>query len=212
MGDYEDEREFRGRFQAAVRRALFFLPDPPLLFVSAKTGFRTDEMLSAAAAVHARAGAAIPTARLNRALHDLLAKRPPRPRTGKLFKCYYATQVARRPLRFRLFCNTDEPLEDGYVRYLAKGLHDAFDLAGVPLFLELVGKPKQANRGFYAPQGAAPGDLPSPSAKAGVTRSGAKTRSPRGGTKGSPAKRWGTKLGGPRAGKAGPTRSRRKAR
>ena len=208
MGDYEDEREFRGRFQAAVRRALFFLPDPPLLFVSAKTGFRTDELLSAAAAVHARAGAVIPTARLNRALHDLLAKRPPRPRSGKLFKCYYATQVARRPIRFRLFCNTDEPLEDGYVRYLAKGLHDAFDLAGVPLFLELVGKPKQANRGFYAPQGAAPGDLPSPSAKAGSPKPGTKSRGP----KPSSSKRWGTRLGGPRAGKAGPTRNRRKAR
>jgi GTP-binding protein len=233
MGDFEDEREFRGRFQGAVRRALFFLPDPPLLFVSAKTGFRTTEMLTVAAAVYTRAGIPIPTARLNRALHDLLAKRPPRPRSGKLFKCYYATQVARRPIRFRLFCNTDEPLEDGYIRYLAKGLHDAFDLSGVPLFLELVGKPKQVHRGFFAPQGAAPGDLPSSGeapAASGRPRSGGKSRP---GSKSRPAskpraegksrgaaspgakplaKRWGGKPGGPRPGKAGPTRPRGKSR
>ena len=115
--------------------------------------------------------------------------------------------MSRRPIRFRLFCNTDEPLEDGYTRYLAKGLHDAFDLAGVPLFLELVGKPKQANRGFYAPQGSAPGDLPSSGGKSRATKSGPRKSS------GKPSgKRWGGKPGGPRPGKAGPTRPRRKGR
>ena len=206
LGEHEDERGFRRAFQQAVRRALFFLPDPPLVFVSAKTGLRTDDLLAAAAGVHARAGASIPTGRLNRALQDLLSRRPPRPRSGKLFKCYYATQVSRRPIRFRLFCNTDEPLDDGYVRYLSTGLHDAFDLAGVPLFLELVGKPKQANRGFYAPQGAAPGDLPSSEGKPRAGRPGGHKPKAAGG------KRWGTKLGGPRAGKSGPTRPRRKGR
>ena len=215
VGEHEDERAFRGAFQKAVRRALFFLPDPPLVFVSAKTGLRAGELLAAAAGVHARAGATIPTGRLNRALQDLLTRRPPRPRSGKLFKCYYATQVSRRPIRFRLFCNTDEPLEDGYVRYLGKGLHDAFDLAGVPLFLELVGKPKQANRGFFAPQGSAPGDLPSRTAAPRAPKARGAKGKPASGGKGKPAagaKRWATKVGGPRAGKAGPTRPRRKGR
>lgn len=215
VGEHEDERAFRGAFQKAVRRALFFLPDPPLVFVSAKTGLRAGELLAAAAGVHARAGATIPTGRLNRALQDLLTRRPPRPRSGKLFKCYYATQVSRRPIRFRLFCNTDEPLEDGYVRYLGKGLHDAFDLAGVPLFLELVGKPKQANRGFFAPQGSAPGDLPSRAAAPRAPKARGVKGKPASGGKGKPAaggKRWATKVGGPRAGKAGPTRPRRKGR
>ncbi len=244
LGEHEDERAFRRAFQQAVRRALFFLPEPPMIFVSAKTGLHTDDLLAAAAGVHKRAGAVIPTGKLNRALGELLTRRPPRPRSGKLFKCYYATQVSRRPIRFRLFCNTDEPLEDGYMRFLSKGLHEAFELSGVPLFLELVGKPKQTNRAFFAPQGSIPGDLPSSEGNEGRSSSRASGGAPGAGSRGgkssrggkptrsaqparagkssrggkpargksSGPKRWQSKAGGPRPGKAGPTRNRGKSR
>jgi GTP-binding protein len=143
---YEDEEEFRAKFRAAVRRELFFLPEPPLLFVSAKTGLRAEDMLDAAEGVFRRAGTAIPTGRINRVLQDLMTKRPPRMVSGKRFKCYYVTQVSKRPIRFRLFANSEERLEDAYQRYLVKGVHEEFDLAGVPVFLDIVGKPKQAGR------------------------------------------------------------------
>ena len=48
--------------------------------------------------------------------------------------------------RSRLFANSEERLEDAYQRYLVKGVHEEFDLAGVPVFLDIVGKPKQAGR------------------------------------------------------------------
>jgi GTP-binding protein len=143
---FEDEEEFRAKFRAAVRRELFFLPDPPLLFVSAKTGLRAEEMLDAAEGVFQRAGATIPTGRINRVIQDLMIKRPPRMVSGKRFKCYYVTQVSKRPIRFRLFGNSEERLEDAYQRFLVKGVHEEFDLAGVPVFLDIVGKPKQAGR------------------------------------------------------------------
>jgi len=143
---FEDEEEFRAKFRAAVRRELFFLPDPPLLFVSAKTGLRAEDMLDAAEGVFRRAGTAIPTGRINRVIQDLMTKRPPRMVSGKRFKCYYVTQVSKRPIRFRLFCNSEERLEDAYQRFLVKGVHEEFDLAGVPVFLDIVGKPKQAGR------------------------------------------------------------------
>ena len=143
---FEDEEEFRAKFRTAVRRELFFLPDPPLLFVSAKTGLRAEDMLDAAEGVFRRAGTAIPTGRINRVIQDLMTKRPPRMVSGKRFKCYYVTQVSKRPIRFRLFCNSEERLEDAYQRFLVKGVHEEFDLAGVPVFLDIVGKPKQAGR------------------------------------------------------------------
>lgn len=143
---FEDEEEFRSKFRSAVRRELFFLPDPPLLFVSAKTGLRAEDMLDAAEGVFQRAGATIPTGRINRVIQDLMTKRPPRMVSGKRFKCYYVTQVSKRPIRFRLFCNSEERLEDAYQRFLVKGVHEEFDLAGVPVFLDIVGKPKQPGR------------------------------------------------------------------
>ena len=143
---FEDEEEFRAKFRSAIRRELFFLPEPPILFVSAQTGLRAEDMLDAAEGVYTRAGTVISTGRINKVVQDLMIKRPPRMVSGKRFKCYYVTQVSKRPIRFRLFCNSEERLEDAYQRFLVKGVHESFDLAGVPLFLDVVGKPKQSGR------------------------------------------------------------------
>ena len=121
-------------------------------------------MLDAAEGVFVRAGTAISTGRLNRVVQDLMIKRPPRMVSGKRFKCYYVTQVSKRPIRFRLFCNSEERLEDAYQRFLVKGVHENFDLAGVPLFLDIVGKPKQAGRRVGGP-GAAAGSAPAEDAE-----------------------------------------------
>ncbi len=157
---FEDEEEFRAKFRSAIRRELFFLPEPPILFVSAQTGLRAEDMLDAAEGVFVRAGTAISTGRLNRVVQDLMIKRPPRMVSGKRFKCYYVTQVSKRPIRFRLFCNSEERLEDAYQRFLVKGVHESFDLSGVPLFLDIVGKPKQTGRRAGGPGAAAGSPLP----------------------------------------------------
>jgi GTP-binding protein len=140
---FEDEEEFRAKFRSAVRRELFFLPNPPIVFVSARTGLRAEDMLDAAEGVYQRAGTAISTGRINKTIQDLMIKRPPRMVSGKRFKCYYVTQVSKRPIRFRLFCNSEERLEEAYQRFLVKGIHESFDLDGVPVYLDIVGKPKQ---------------------------------------------------------------------
>ncbi len=170
---YEDEEEFRSKFRAAVRRELFFLPDPPLLFVSARTGLRTEDLLDAAEGVFLRAGTAISTGKINRLVQELMIKRPPRMVSGRRFKCYYVTQVSSRPVRFRLFCNSEERLEDAYQRYLVKGVHESFDLAGVPVFLDVVGKPKQQGRKYFAPPGTKPEDAPSAGSKGRPAKAGA---------------------------------------
>lgn len=156
ISGFEDEEEFRSKFRAAVRRELFFLPEPPVLFVSAKTGLRAEDLLDAAEGVYIRAGATISTGKINRIIQDLMIKRPPRMVSGRRFKCYYVTQVSRRPIRFRMFCNSEERLEEAYQRYIVKGVHENFDLSGVPVFLDVVGKPKQTGRKYFAPPGTRP--------------------------------------------------------
>jgi len=176
---FEDEEEFRSKFRSAVRRELFFLPDSPILFVSAKTGLRAEDLLDAAEGVYIRAGATISTGKINRIIQDLMIKRPPRMVSGRRFKCYYVTQVSKRPIRFRLFCNSEERLEEAYQRYLVKGVHENFDLSGVPVFLDIVGKPKQEGRKYFAPPGTRPDSAgivtestPRPVDKPRSTRSG----------------------------------------
>ena len=57
---------------------------------------------------------------------------------NRRIKIRYMTQVAARPPTFALFANKPvDALPASYVRYLTNGLREAFDLAGVPLRLEI---------------------------------------------------------------------------
>lgn len=137
---YKNEREFRDAFEAAVRKELFFLPDSPVLFVSAKTGFSVETILKAARLLNNRLDEKLPTPRVNRLVDRLIDTRAPRRIDGKRFKAYYAVQTGNRPFRIRIFCNRAHKLDDNYRRYLERGFTSEFDLGGCPLRFELVGK------------------------------------------------------------------------
>lgn len=143
VGGYENEEDFRRAFVAAVNKELFFLPGSKILFTSAKEGYRVQTMLAEAIQLYARMNVQLPTGPINRAIHDAMETQPPRMVSGRRFKCYYAVQTGNKPLRIRLFCNSEEKLDDAYERYLISKFYAAFDLGGVPVKFDFVGKPKQ---------------------------------------------------------------------
>lgn len=137
---YENERDFQKAYRKAARKELFFLPDTPLLFVSAKNGTGIDRILPAAADLDRKQEVSLSTSTLNRVLHDMLESNPPRRVQNKRFKVFYAVQVGNRPFRIRLFCNQVMRLDNTYRRYLEKGIQEAFQLDGCPIQFEFVGK------------------------------------------------------------------------
>ncbi len=149
---YDSEQDFRKAYLKALRRALFFLPESPILFTSAIENLNIQEMLAAGKGVYERMSGTIPTAQLNKVLHSLMERQPPRMVSGRRFKCYYAVQVHARPLKIRLFCNSKERVETNYERYLISGLYESFELEGVPVLLEFLGKPKDPERQFFLGQ------------------------------------------------------------
>ena len=149
---YTGETEFRASYLGALRKELFFLPDSPVLFVSVTLGLNIGELLATAREVHGRRTGQIPTAKLNKTLHALMERQPPRMVSGRRFKCYYAVQVSTKPVRIRLFCNSKERVETAYKRYLLAGLYEEFTLTGVPVELEFIGKPKDPARQFFLDQ------------------------------------------------------------
>ena len=151
---YRSLKHFLGAYEEALRKQLFFLPDPPVLFVSAKSGFRVESILEAAASIHASLDMKLPTGRLNRLVQDLLEARAPKIVGIKRFKIFYAVQTGSRPLRIRFFCNRIERLDPTYRRYLEKGLIHEFALKGCPVRFDLVGKEKryEAGEGALAPR------------------------------------------------------------
>ncbi|MBT7404598.1 MAG: GTP-binding protein, partial [Opitutae bacterium] len=137
---YEDEKDFRKSYLKSIRKELFFLPDSPISFVSALTGYSIKDFLQVARDLDARMDKTLSTSALNKVIGEMWEHRPPAKIKGKRFKVFYAVQVENRPFRVKLFCNREERLNDQYRRYLEKGIQQKFGLSGCPLKFSLAGK------------------------------------------------------------------------
>ena len=114
--------------QLADVRGVAYVP------LSALTGRNVDQLLPAVVEAHARWNRRVPTSALNRWLEAALEKHPPPLVQGRRVKIRYATQAKARPPTFVLFANkAAEALPESYLRYLATGLRETFDLGGVPI-------------------------------------------------------------------------------
>src|SRR5207248_5208474 len=80
-----------------VQEKLFFLDYAPVIFTSAKSGFQLDRLLEAVRYVAAQLKQKIPTAILNRTLHDAVERRQPVSSMGHRLKFFYATQFQQSP-------------------------------------------------------------------------------------------------------------------
>ena len=106
----------------------------PCVPLSGLTGRNVDKLLPAVLAAHARWDKRVPTAALNRWLGAALEQHPPPLAQGRRVKIRYATQTTARPPTFILFANKSaDALPESYLRYLASGLRETFDLGGVPI-------------------------------------------------------------------------------
>jgi GTP-binding protein len=144
---YKDERDYREKYEHALFERLFFTPGSPVIFVSAVSGYEVDRMLNAAVKLNRTLDKKMSTAKLNKVLGHLAERNPPAAIAGRRFRVYYATQTGTRPFRIKLFCNREEKLTEQYRRYLEAGVVAEFDLAGCPIFFDLVGKPRDETRG-----------------------------------------------------------------
>jgi len=138
---YKNIREYRDAFEKSVRELLFFLPDSPILFVSAKTGWFVENILKVAGSLNERMDTKLPTPAVNRLLQKMFERRAPARKEGKRFKAYYSLQTGNRPITIRTFCNSVEKLDDNYLRYLEHGFIENFKLQGCTMKFALVGKP-----------------------------------------------------------------------
>jgi GTP-binding protein len=143
LSGYKNARDYREKYEKALFERLFFTPGSPLIFASAMSGYEVDRMLNAAVKLNRTLDKKLPTAKLNQHLAYLAERTPPPSVGGKRFRVYYATQTGTRPFRIKLFCNREEKLTEQYRRYLEAGLVEEFDLAGCPIYFDLVGKEKR---------------------------------------------------------------------
>jgi GTP-binding protein len=126
---------------AAIRNALHFMPDAPVLHVSARTGTGVARILREAERVASAGRRRITTSELNRWLRDAVSRHEPamaqRGMRRRPIKFFYATQTGVRPPTFMLFCTEPTAVKPSYRRFLENRLREAFDLRGTPVRLRL---------------------------------------------------------------------------
>jgi GTPase len=125
-----------------VQERLFFLDYAPVIFTSAQSGFNLDRLLEAVRYVAAQLLQRIPTAILNRTLHDAVERRQPVSAAGHRLKFFYATQVQESPPTFVLFVNRADLFPNPYKKYLQGELRKAFGYEGCPIVLVPKARPK----------------------------------------------------------------------
>ncbi|MCX7608272.1 MAG: ribosome biogenesis GTPase Der [Anaerolineales bacterium] len=126
-----------------VRQALNFMDYVPVLFISAKTGQRVEQILPLALRVQEERLVRISTSMLNKILREAQDEHPPPSHAGRQLKIYYGAQVGVEPPTFVLHVNDPKLFHFSYQRYLENKLRQAYGFLGTPLRMIIRGREKK---------------------------------------------------------------------
>ena len=113
--------------------ALSYMTYAPILFVSAKTGQRIDNLYEMINYVYDQRLMRVTTGMLNDVLGEAMMRVQPPSDRGKRLKIYYMTQIQNAPPTFVIFCNNVELFHFSYQRYIENCLRDTFGFKGTPI-------------------------------------------------------------------------------
>mgnify|MGYP004471551823 FL=1 len=116
-----------------IRQILSFLSYAEIMFISAKTGQRVQNVYEMIDMVIENNSMRIATGVLNEIVAEAVAMQQPPTDKGKRLKIYYVTQVSVKPPTFVIFVNDKELAHFSYVRYLENRIRDAFGFRGTSL-------------------------------------------------------------------------------
>ncbi len=120
-----------------MRREIYdmlgFMPYAPIVFISALTGQRVENLFSNIDFVADQNAIRLQTGALNDVLTDAVARVQPPSDKGKRLKLFYITQASTKPPTFVLFVNDAELAHFSYIRYIENQIRTAFGLTGTPV-------------------------------------------------------------------------------
>ncbi|MCD8049469.1 MAG: ribosome biogenesis GTPase Der [Clostridia bacterium] len=112
---------------------LGFMTYAPIVFISALTGQRVNNLFSNIDYVTAQNASRLQTGALNDVLSDAIARVQPPSDKGKRLKLYYITQASTKPPTFIVFVNDCELAHFSYMRYIENQIRESFGLTGTPV-------------------------------------------------------------------------------
>ncbi len=128
----KDDRTMN-EYRKKLENDFSFMPYVPFIFISAKTGQRTDKLYELIQYVGDQNAMRISTGMLNDLLASATARVQPPSDKGKRLKIYYMTQPSTNPPTFVAFVNKAELFHFSYQRYLENQIRETFGLEGTPI-------------------------------------------------------------------------------
>lgn len=120
-------------FEKIIRQEFQYLDYAPIVFVSAKTGQRLEQLPKLVKNVYQNQNQRIQSSLLNNLLLEA-SKLVPTPMVkGKRLRVYYMTQVSTNPPTFVVFVNDPELMHFSYQRFLINQLRNNFNFEGTPI-------------------------------------------------------------------------------
>ncbi len=133
------------KYNARLVEQLKFMDYFDAIYVSAKTGQRTDKIMKEVNFVYGEACKRITTGVLNDIVQDAVSLVEPPAHNGKRLKVFFVTQSSSNPPTFVFFVNDTELLHFSYKRYLENCLRKAFEFKGTPIRLVFRNKNEEDN-------------------------------------------------------------------
>ncbi|MBR3429697.1 MAG: ribosome biogenesis GTPase Der [Clostridia bacterium] len=121
------------KYRKEVIEKLKFMDYAPILFISAKSGQRVNQVFDKVKEVFETARRRITTGVLNDVINDATDHLQPPLQGTRRLKIYYATQTGIQPPAFVLFVNDEKLMSFSYERYLENHFRKTFPLEGTPI-------------------------------------------------------------------------------
>ena len=131
------EQNTQSNFEKEIRKQFQFLEYAPIVFVSAKTTLKVDNIFDKINMVHKAYDTHISTSLLNQVVQDAQMMNEAPDFNGGRLKIYFVNQANSCPPTFVLFVNKPKYAHFSYLRYIENRLRDSFNLDGTPIEIVL---------------------------------------------------------------------------
>lgn len=122
-------------FTDSLRNNLPFLSYAPILFISALTGKRVDELIDKIMEINESYSHRLSTGLLNDIIANATLINQPPSDKGKRLKILYATQSGTRPPEFTIFVNDKELTHFSYTRFLENQIRNVYPFEGTSIII-----------------------------------------------------------------------------
>ncbi|WKZ34921.1 MAG: ribosome biogenesis GTPase Der [Anaerolineales bacterium] len=127
-------------YTTKILQDLNFMDYVPILYISAKTGQRVEQVLPMALRVQEERLARLTTSTINQIIHKAQDAHPHPTHAGRALKMYYGTQVRSDPPTFMIYVNEPKLMHFTYLRYLENQIRKEYGFLGTPIRIVTKGR------------------------------------------------------------------------